>query len=340
MRLLLTVTVTRKTLTRAVLTLVGIAALGGFVWSAGPGAIVDNVRRIGWGFFALIAVSSVWRGFASTAMWLLFEKEHGLSWVKVMQIRWAGEALNSLMPFGNVGGEPVKAMLLGREIPGTEATGYVLLDKTIFFMGSVVFMTSGVLIGAVVLADHPAVLFGTVGLMVPWVAVLGWIVWRQAKGDFVVQVSRVLKLLRINLSEKTRAKLVRVDGTMQQFWKERRGRFLLSLSLHTIARLFRAVDVWLCVVLLGETISWSGAYFTAAVGMLVSATFFFIPGALGASEGGHAFVFDLIGLGVTAGVTVGLVRRIRNYTISAVGYAMFVAWPSKKDAAAEKDATA
>ncbi len=326
---------TRKTITRTVLLLAGIGLLGAFIYSAGPGEIIANVKRIGWGFVALMGLSLLWRSLAATGMWLLFEKEHGLSWMKVMLIRWAGEAVNSLMPFGNVGGEPVKAMLLSREMRGTEATGYVLLDKTIFFIGSVAFMTSGALIGAVILAEHPAVLLGTIGLLVPWVLTLAWIVWRQAKGDFVVQVSRVLGWVRIKLSDKTKKKLERVDGTMKQFWKRRRGRFVASLLVHSTARVLRAADVFLCVYLLGETISWTGAYFTAAAGMLVSTTFFFIPGALGASEGGHAFVFDMIGLGLTAGVTVGLVRRIRNYTLSAIGYVIFVTWPAKPDTESE-----
>lgn len=313
--------------------LLGIGLLGAFVWSAGPGEILANVQRIGWvGFGALMLVSFVWRSLASTGMWLLFEKERGLSWTKVMLIRWAGESLNSLLPFGNVGGEPVKAMLLGREMRGTEATGYVLLDKTVFFIGSVIFMTSGAIVGAVILADHPIVLAGTIALLVPWVGTVTWIVWRQAKGDFVVQVSKALRLVRITLSEKTKSKLVRVDDTMKTFWRERRGRFVGSLLVHLLARMLRAVDVFLCVYFLGLTISWTGAYFTAAAGMLVSATFFFIPGGLGATEGGHALVLDMIGLGVTAGVTVGLVRRIRNYAISAIGYAIFVAWPAKEDA--------
>lgn len=315
---------------RTLLLLVGVGLLAIFIWSAGPQEIANNVARIGWGFGWLLLISLVWRSLAATGMWLLFEPHHGMSWWKIMLIRWAGEAVNTLMPFGNVGGEPVKAVLLSRELGGAESAGFVLLDKTIFFIGSILFMTSGTLIGAVLLADHVEVLIGTIALLVPWVGLLGWAVWRQAKGDFVVKVSRVLALVRIKLSDKTIQKLERVDDTVSNFWRKQKGRFFLALTVHAIARLLRVADVWVCVYLLGEHIEWTGAYFTAAAGMLVSSTFFFIPGALGASEGGHGFVFKLIGLGVTAGVTVGLVRRIRNYILSAIGYAIFVGWPSEQ----------
>lgn len=322
----------RRWILRAVLALLGVGLLGGFVYSAGPGEIARNLTRIGWGFGWLVLLSLLWRSLAATGMWLLIGAEASVPWWKVMLIRTAGESLNALMPFGNVGGEPVKAVLLARELGGPKATGIVLLDKTIFFIGSLLFMTSGTVVGAFLLADHPEVLAGVVALLVPWVGMLGWIIWRQAKGDLLLQLSRLAAALRLPLGDKLKQKLERIDAVMSAFWARGKGRFLASLAVHTLARVLRAADVWLCVALLGESISWTGAYFTAAAGMLVSTTFFFIPGALGASEGGHAFVFDLIGLGVAAGVTVGLVRRIRNYFISALAYGLVVWWPDAKPA--------
>ncbi len=317
---------------RIVLALLGVGLLGGFVYSAGPTEIGRNLARIGWGFGWLVALSLLWRSLAATGMWLLIGAEARVPWWKVMLIRTAGESLNALMPFGNVGGEPIKAVLLARELGGSTATGVVLLDKTIFFVGSLLFMTSGTVVGAFVLADHPKVLAGVVALLVPWVGVLGWIVWRQARGDLLAKLAQLAAVVRLPLGDGLKEKLGRIDRVISAFWARGKGRFLASLAVHTLARVLRAADVWLCVALLGESIAWSGAYFTAAAGMLVSTTFFFIPGALGASEGGHAFVFDLIGLGVAAGVTVGLVRRIRNYFISALAYGLVVWWPDAKPA--------
>lgn len=321
----------RRIVVRTVLLLVGVGLLALFVRAAGLDEILANLRRIGWGFLWLLGISSVWRTFAVGGMWTLLDTEHRIPFLKLTAIRSAGESVNTLMPFGNVGGEPIKIMMLAREIGGTAATKYVVLDKTVFFLSGIAFMTSGTVVGAVLLADHLEVLLLTIAMLIPWTAVLAWIVWRQVKGDFVVKASRALRLLRIPLSDKTLGKLARIDGAVTEFWRpENRKRFAVSFVLHFIGRALRAADVWLCVWLLGESISWTGAYFSAAAGMLVSATFFFIPGALGASEGGHAFVFDLIGLGVSAGVTVGLVRRIRNYALSILGYGLVVAWPTDK----------
>ena len=318
----------RHWLVRLLLLLVGFGLLAAFIMAAGPEEIAANLRRMGWGWFWLVAIATVWRTLAATAMWLIVPPEHGVSWWRVTAIRWAGESVNMLMPFGNVSGEPLKAVMLAREMGGAESTGVVLLDKTIFFLASMGFMITGVVMGATVLSDHPGVYALSIALLVPWIALLGWIVRRQMKGDFVVQVSRVLKVFRRELSPKIRQKLERVDAALGTFWRERRGRFALAFGIHVFARFLRIADVWIAVHLLGVSISVLASYLTAAVGMLVSTSFFFIPGALGAAEGGQGFVLELVGPGVAVGVSVALARRVRNYFIAALSYGIVLAWPS------------
>ena len=67
-------------------------------------------------------------------------------------------------------------MLLKRDLGGAEATGLVLLDKTVFFLASMVFMVVGTLSGVWVLADTTGLVITTVALIVPWLAAISWIV--------------------------------------------------------------------------------------------------------------------------------------------------------------------
>lgn len=312
------------------LTLLGVALLGAFLWGAGPAEVAKNIRTVGWGFFALVAVALTWRACATTGSWLLQKGDRRVSWGLLFLIRSAGESINMLSFFGNVAGEPVKAMLLKRYLGGAEATGFVLLDKTVFYVASMVFMFVGALTGVFVFADTASLLVTTVALIVPWLAALSWIVWRQYKGDFITQVIRITRLFRVRLSDKTLAKLRRIDRNLSEAWRGDKSRVYLSFVAHLAGRMLRAVDVWVCVLLLGEKIHLHEAYFAAASGMLSSASFVFIPGSLGAFEGGHAFVFEAIGLGFSAGLTVGILRRIRNYFIAALGYLLLVLWPAAR----------
>ncbi|MBK6809984.1 MAG: flippase-like domain-containing protein [Sandaracinaceae bacterium] len=314
---------------RIALAALGVLMLSGFLWAAGPKQVADNIGQVGFGFGYLLLVTFTWRIIETTGTWVLMTPERRVGWGKLFLIRSAGESVNMLSLFGNVAGEPVKAMLLKRHLGGTESTGLVLLDKTIFFLGSMTFMTVGTVFGVWVLADRPAVVVTSLALLTPWVSVLSFAVWRQAKGDFVVQASRLVRLLRIKLSENTMAKIARVDALLSDFWRLHKARFFMSYTLHTLGRCVRAVDVWLIVFLLGKHITLQAAFFAAAAGMLASTSFVFIPGGLGAFEGGHAVVFEAIGLGLSVGVTVGILRRIRNYVMAGFGYLLLVFWPAE-----------
>lgn len=318
----------KQQITRGLLLLLGISLLVGFLWAADPREVAANIREVGWGFGYLILVALTWRACATTGTWVLMTPDRRIGWWKMFMIRSAGESVNMLSFFGNVAGEPIKAMLLKRHMSGAESTGLVLLDKTIFFVASMVFMVTGTLFGVMVLGDTIAVVLTTIAMILPWFLALSWIVWRQAKGDFIQQMTRILTLLRIKLSEKTLGKLTRIDGVLHEFWRDHKARFFLSFLVHLMGRVLRAVDVWVCVILLGQHVTLIEAYFAAAAAMLISASFVFIPGGLGAFEGGQGFVFEAIGLGFSAGVTVGVIRRIRNYLIAAAGYLVLVFWPA------------
>lgn len=327
----------KNILVKTFLTLLGVALLGAFLWGAGPAEVARNIRTVGWGFFWLVAVALAWRACATTGSWILQSGDCRVSWGMLFLIRSAGESVNMLSFFGNVAGEPIKAMLLKRHLGGAAATGFVLLDKTVFYLASMVFMVVGTLTGVWVLADTTGLVVTTIALIVPWLAALSWIVWRQYKGDFITQVVRITRIFRIRLSEKTIGKLRRIDALLAEAWRGKKSRFYLSFTAHLMGRLLRAVDVWVCVILLGGQIHILEAYFAAASGMLSSASFVFIPGSLGAFEGGHAFVFEAIGLGFSAGVTVGILRRIRNYFIAALGYLLLVLWPPAREEAPPKN---
>jgi hypothetical protein len=51
----------------------------------------------------------------------------------------------------------------------------------------------------------------------------------------------------------------------------------------------------------------------------IGLAFFFIPGQVGASEGTHAIVFEVVGLPAVAGFAVPFVRRIRSMVVAGAG---------------------
>jgi phosphatidylglycerophosphate synthase len=305
---------------RIALAALGVLMLSGFLWAAGPKQVADNIGQVGFGFGYLLLVTFTWRIIETTGTWVLMTPERRVGWGKLFLIRSAGESVNMLSLFGNVAGEPVKAMLLKRHLGGTESTGLVLLDKTIFFLGSMTFMTVGTVFGVWVLADRPAVVVTSLALLTPWVSVLSFAVWRQAKGDFVVQASRLVRLLRIKLSENTMAKIARVDALLSDFWRLHKARFFMSYTLHTLGRCVRAVDVWLSCSSSASTSPCRPRSSRLRPACWRAPASCSSRVAWARSKAVTPWSSSAIGLGMSVGVTVGILRRIRNYVMAGFGY--------------------
>jgi uncharacterized membrane protein YbhN (UPF0104 family) len=56
--------------------------------------------------------------------------------------------------------------------------------------------------------------------------------------------------------------------------------------------------------------------------MIINTAFFFIPSGVGVFEGGHVFMFHLLGLDSGLGLAVGLLRRIRKVLWVLIGFLM------------------
>lgn len=327
-----------KTAKRVALLLLGLTLLGVLIWRAGPAEVLAHATSVGWGFLWLMLIALGWRVLAATGMWLLFDPAHKMRWTTVFLIRVGGESVNTLTPFFNLGGEPIKALLLKRHVGLETGSSIVMLDRTMFFLASLVFMATGIAVGVFVLAEHPAALGAAAALLAVWAGGLGLLIRRQAQGRLVATVTRLLELVRIQVTPETRDRIDRIDRTLSTLWSKRHGRLLASFIAHLAGRLLRSVDVFVAVALLGLTVDFSAAYFIGAVGVLVNTAFAFIPGALGAFEGGHGYVFELLGLGAAAGVSVGLVRRLRTWAFAALSYPIVVLYPSAPEEMATQSA--
>jgi hypothetical protein len=55
--------------------------------------------------------------------------------------------------------------------------------------------------------------------------------------------------------------------------------------------------------------------------VLIDGILFFVPGKVGTQEGGKVLLFATLGLDPARGLTVGVVRRIRELTYAGVGLA-------------------
>ena len=113
-------------------------------------------------------------------------------------------------------------------------------------------------------------------------------------------------------------------GTALESLAESPGRLRSSavkaLAWHLIERLLMAAELWVIARGIGITMSLSQVLFTAAVMTAFSLLLFFIPGQVGANEGGLSLAFAAVGLPPTAGLSVSLVRRARQLVSMCAGF--------------------
>jgi uncharacterized protein (TIRG00374 family) len=313
---------------RTLLALLGLALVIALVWRAGPADIANQLKQAGWGFGWLLLLAMAWRAIAGAGMWVLFERGSISLWTAFI-IRTVGEAVNTVTPLMNFGGEPIKAALLKSHVGLETGASVVVLDKTMTYVASLFVMVTALVVGLFLLEGHPAVFGITVALIGMMASVVAYLAYRQARGDLLQLVTSLLKLIRVHPKPETLERVARIDALLSEFWRNRRAQLLASVAIHFVGRSLRAFDILLCMMLLGLAPDFAAAYFVAGVAMMVNTAFSFVPGQLGASEGSHAYVFALLGIGFAAGVSISLLRRARDWVLAAAILPIVALYPRK-----------
>lgn len=323
---------TGKAVKRTVLLLAGAILLGGLIWNAGPREIFNEVVSVGWGFGTLLLLALGWNTIGAIAWRMLFDRHHPtISFTRLWYTRLSGEAVNTLTPFLNLGGEPVKVWLLKEHLDADQGTTYVVLDKTIYFFASLLYMASGVLLGFLVFTGEPLVMGIASALLTVWLVVMVWFMRRQSQGRTVLALVGILEKFGIKFSSQRRERMEKIDADLAEFWRNHRIRFIGALLMHFLGRILRAVDVWVIASMLGMELNFLAAYVISAAAVIINAAFSFIPGALGAYEGGHGLLLKTLGLSMDGGVSMGILRRVRTMTFAGLSYLLLVFRPDPEE---------
>lgn len=315
-----------KVAIRILLAVAGLVLFGWFVHHAGVGEIAQAFRNLGW-FTPLALIPFVMVTVFDTIGWrFAFGREgtHGIRFPRLLAIRWAGEAINSMLPSAYIGGEAVKVHLLRqRGVPPITGASSVVAGKTAQVFAQVTFIGLGAIMGMANLPpDSPA----RRGMLIV-TAVAGLIVallfWLQKRGIFTTLLSLTQKLgLRIRALTKRADKLRRLDHQIFDFYRNEPGSFALSCVAYFTGWITDTLEILLVSYLLGMPVDWSQAIAIEAFITVAKAMGLIIPGALGVQESGFVFLFLLFGLPPALGVSYAIFRRGRELIFAAIGGTM------------------
>lgn len=268
-----------------------------------------------WTLPALISIHLV-QLFLSSIAWrgLFTSDDPGIG--LYFRIRLIREGIDSLFPVAQVGGEVVGArMLIKRGIPGAQAGASVIVDVSLEVLSQAAFLLTGIaMLGIVAGSDRSTAWLGTLAVAV------------VAVGVFLLALRfgllRLLELLveRIGQQFPDLANLSLNGLHAAAAALYRRGRALSRATvLHFVAWMLGSLETWIILYALGIPASLSKALVVESLGMAARTAGFAIPGALAVQEGGFALAALSVGIPEAAGLSISLVKRVREILIGIAG---------------------
>ncbi len=304
----------------------GLAVLGLLIWHIGPGNIYEAATQLGPMALLVILIPSVMMYIIEAYGWkvVLGRSAQAVPFWRLLAIRTAGEVVNMTTPTAYLGGEPLKAYLLTKSnVPMAEGAASVVIAKTTMTIAEVFYILVGIVLGFLILGTGSSAgqtvtaALLSVGVLVCSIA---GFVFIQRRGLFASILAIVRKLgLRIGFLESQEEHLRSIDRTIQDYYKDHQRAFYASIGVYFFGWMAESVEVFIIIYYLGGPASLLSAFSIGALAVFIKGGSFFIPGSLGAQDGGNLLLLQAFGYSDVTGLTFALLRRFRELVWIGIG---------------------
>jgi uncharacterized protein (TIRG00374 family) len=311
---------------RYLLFVLGLLTLVLIVWHIGPGRIYDAASQLGPVALLIMLIPSVIMYVVEAYGWkvTLGPSAKDIPFWRVLAIRTAGEVVNMTTPTAYVGGEPLKAYLLKKyNVPVVEGLASVIIAKTTMTITEVLFILLGIVLAFWTIgADGSsgktvAAALLSVGLLLFGIAAF---VFVQRRGLFTWLLEFLRKIgLKIGYLEAREEKLRSLDRTILEFYTHNRPAFYSSTGVFFLGWMAEALEVYVIISYLGGPAMALSAISIGALSVFIKGGTFFIPGSLGAQDGGNLLLLKAFGYSDVTGITFALLRRFRELVWIGIG---------------------
>jgi len=305
---------------------IGLTVLGLLIWHIGPGNIYEAATKLGPAALVVILIPSLIMYIVEAYGWKIVMGRFAgaVSFWRLLAIRTAGEVVNMTTPTAYLGGEPLKAYLLKKyNVPMAEGAASVVIAKTTMTIAEVFYILVGIALAFVLLGTGSSVgqtvtaALLSVGLLVCSIA---GFVFIQRRGLFASILSIVRKLgLRIGFLESQEEHLRSIDQTIQNYYNHHQRAFYISIGMYFLGWVAESVEVFVILHFLGGPTSILSAFSIGALAVFIKGGSFFIPGSLGAQDGGNVLLLQAFGYSDVTGLTFALLRRFRELVWIGIG---------------------
>lgn len=290
-----------------------------------PATVLANVAIVGWGILPLVGREAV-ACVTNTAAWrLVFPSPRPtLPFRHLVMARMSGDAVNYLTPTATIAGEFVRMRILGPVVERNDLLVSLIAAKLTQSLGQMVFLSAGWLLVARDLPLPPGVRMTVTSVLVFVVSVMTGIFLLQRYGGFAPLV-RAAGRSQVGWVQRLSAAAAQLDADLSRLQRESLASLTLSILLYALTWASLVIETGLVLHFLGVSVPWWKILALEVMSGTFDALLFFVPAKAGTQEGGKVVVFSWLGFDPALGLTVGLMRRLRELLWAGLGLS-FYAW--------------
>jgi len=308
----------RGRLYHAALLACGAGLFAFLIVSIGPAKVVASFRLLSWRLFLLIVFPCVVLKTFDTLAWRFAFPGEPAPFRSLAASLLAGQAVSATTPAGTLGGNAVMAWMLRDRVSLRQSLSSLIIVQTTSTASQGIFLLLGILLARWCYSSSVAL-----------VRVMEWLLLLEVLGvvGFVVVQMRgmmagghgLLGRLGFSGGSASREAARDIDQALVTFYRRQPRRLVLSLTCNLLGWLTRAGETWLILYLLGEQVSVTVALIIEAFATGIGFATFFLPTDIGVEEGGAVATFLALGMSGATGLSLSLVRRVRELAWVAVG---------------------
>jgi hypothetical protein len=303
---------------RPALVVCGLTLFAYLVAETGLPAIADSFATLSWRLLIILVFPCVFIKLLDTFGWYwTFPGARAPLWT-LIRIRLVGQAVNTTTPTGTLGGDAVKIWLLRDQVAPGDTLVSLIVAKTTMVASQGLLLALGLLVVRGLPGVDRPLARGMVGLLALEVLAVCGFVGLQLVG-MLGRGHRMLARLGIGLGTGVGDAARDADRALASLYRERPGRVVLSLACSLGGWFASAAETWLILAFIGAPVTASSALAIEAFSTGVRFVTFFVPAQIGAAEAGSVAACLALGLRADVGLSLSLVRRVRETAWTGVG---------------------
>ncbi len=302
--------------------LLGVWLLLWLLARTGVNTILGKIRLLGLGFFFLLLFSGARYALRTITWRLCLKTKRSPSFLDLFRIMLVGEAFNDVSPAGPFVGDTARVMLASKHMSAEESTTSVTAERLIYSCSVVLFLLGGVALllleitmpGRARLFTSALIVCLLLSLFVPYL-----IISRR----YLMIGKSVDRLKGSGLGwsflERYEQRIRSFEMSIHDFFWGQRRLFLSVLSINILTHLVSVGEAYFILRVTGTQVSMLTAFLVESANRVAQMICTFVPFGLGVEEGTAGAALHALGYGVSEGISLGIIRKIRTLFWIAAG---------------------